>query len=375
LGDLTAFESAVKKYVGQANWRPGVALPGLAVLQEASWKTRALAPAEVLSVRGDYFAHRRMMAEARPLLEEVAKTGAEIAATHEALGYFYFRNSDFTAAQDEMQRAIALGADDFLPYFVLGSLALRNVDESEADIRNARKNLEHAAELNPMFAPTFEALTQAYSRSAETLANAVTAAETAVRLEPGTRGYQLNLAYTLLNNGKTEQARAIAEKLEANAPKEDEHAVRLILEAIGEEEDWEKSEVHEGVSRTFGPPGGASAPGSGSIDASAVGSAAASAAAISHRQLGPPEWMAVEGPIAAVDCARSPELTLTMNLPRGPMELHAKDFGAVSVSGQSAASVPMIESCKSWTGRKVKIWFRMAQGQGFLGEMTKIYFY
>jgi hypothetical protein len=85
--------------------------------------------------------------------------------------------------------------------------------------------------------------------------------------------------------------------------------------------------------------------------------------------------MAVEGSIAAIDCARSPELTMTFDLPRGPMELHAKDFAAISVSGQSAASVPGLGTCKSWTGRKVKIWFRMAQGQGFLGEITRIYFY
>ncbi len=97
-------------------------------------------------------------------MEEAAKNGPEIAATHEQLGYIYFRNSDFAPAQEEMQRAIALGADDFVPFFVLGSLELRNVTESEDDIREARKNLERAAELNPIFAPTFEALTQAYSR-------------------------------------------------------------------------------------------------------------------------------------------------------------------------------------------------------------------
>ena len=96
---------------------------------------------------------------------------------------------------------------------------------------------------------------------------------------------------------------------------------------------------------------------------------------VSHRQLGPPEWMAVEGSIAGVDCAGSPELTLTVNLPRGPMDFHAKDFRAVSVSGQSAAAVPAIASCKNWTGRNVKMWFRMAQGKGFLGEIMRIYFY
>ena len=33
LGNLKTFEVAVKKYVGQENWKPGVVLPGLAGLQ------------------------------------------------------------------------------------------------------------------------------------------------------------------------------------------------------------------------------------------------------------------------------------------------------------------------------------------------------
>jgi len=314
-----------------------------------------------------------MMNEARPLLEEAAKTGPEIAATHEALGYFYFRNSDFAAAEEETKRAIALGADDFVPYFVLGSLELRDMTPSSESGRDARKNLEHAAELNPNFAPTFEALTQVYSRWAETQAKAVASAETAVKLDPEQRSYRMNLAYTLLNNGQMAQARAVAQKLADNAAsKEDERLAKSVLEAIAEEEEWEKSGVHEGAIRDFAPPGedANAANASGGPAGSSAGSGV-----VSHRQLGPPDWMAVEGAIAAIDCTHSPELTLTFNLPRGPMELHTKDFGAVSVSGPSAASVPAIGTCKDWTGRKVKIWFRMAQGQGFLGEITRIYFY
>jgi tetratricopeptide (TPR) repeat protein len=368
LGDLNTFESAVKKYVGQTNWRPGVELPGLTGLQSSSWKVRTLAPAEVLALRGDYFTHRRMMDEARPLLEEAAKSGPEIAGVREALGYFYFRNSDFAEAQEEMRRAIALGAEDFAPYFVLGSLELRSLAETEDDARDARKNLERATELNPTFAPTFEALTQAYSRSAETQGKALAAAEMAVKLDPESRSYRMNLAYTLLNNGKTTQARAVAEKLEATAESEDEkRSARSVLEAIADEEEWEKAGISEGTTTEFGPPGGSAA--------KAGGSSPAGGAPVSHRQLGPPEWMAVEGSIAAVDCARIPELTLTVNLPRGPMDFHAKDFGAVSVSGQSPAAVPAISSCESWTGRNVKIWFRMAEGKGFLGEIMRIHFY
>lgn len=377
LGDLGAFESAVKKYVRQTNWRTALELPGLEELDEVSWEVRPLAPAEVLALRGDYFTHRRMMDEARPLLEEAAKSGSEMVATHEALGYFYFRNSDFADAQEQMEGAIALGAADFVPYFVLGSLELRDVAGPGDYIRDARKNLERAAQLNPNFAPTFEALTQAYSRSADTQEKALAAAETAVKLDAESRNYRTNLAYTLLNNGKTEQARAVAERLEATAASdEDKRSARSVLEAIGDEEEWERAGVREGVTREFGPPGGGTAaPGEPPSSPTKMAGASTASAPVSRRQLGPPEWMAVEGSIAALDCSRSPELTLTLNLPRGPMDFHAKDFGAVSVSGQSAAAVPAIASCKSWTGRDVKIWFRMAQGQGFLGEIMRVYFY
>jgi hypothetical protein len=206
------------------------------------------------------------------------------------------------------------------------------------------------------------------------------AAETAVKLDAGSRSYQTNLAYTLLNNGLLEQARAVAEKLEATASsKEDARSAQSVLEAIADEEEWRKAGISEGTRTEFGPPGvdtgSRAAPGSGGSIAAAPTSSSTASAAVSRRQLGSPEWMAVVGSIAAVDCARSPELTLTVNLPRGPMDFHAKDFGAVSVSGESPAAVPAIANCKTWTGRNVKIWFRMAQGQGFLGEIMRVYFY
>jgi hypothetical protein len=85
--------------------------------------------------------------------------------------------------------------------------------------------------------------------------------------------------------------------------------------------------------------------------------------------------MAVEGSIAGVNCGPKAEVTLTLDLPRGPMDFHAADFGRVGVSGASVAAVPAIGTCKAWKGRSVKIWFRMAEGKGFLGEIMRVYFY
>jgi tetratricopeptide (TPR) repeat protein len=365
-GDFGGFGAAVKKYVRDANWRVGVVLPEVAGAN-GELRDRALASAEVLALRGDFFAHRKMPEPARPLLEQAVALGPELAATHEALGFYDFREGEFAAAEREMSRAIELGSQDFMAYYGRGVLLLRDFSESAETTREARAALEQAEKLNPMYAPTFEGLTQVYSRSAETQGKALAAAETAVKLDPESDSYKANLAYVLLNNGKAGQARVIAEKLltKSGVP-ENARMARSILAAIEEEEQWERERAALKLGGKDPAAGTAVAP-----DANRAG-----AQPTPRRQLGPPEWMAVEGAIAEVDCGRAPEVMVRLNLPNGPVDFRAADFGKVGVSGVSAASVPGIESCREWNGRRVKIWFRPAgSGKEYFGEIIRVYFY
>jgi tetratricopeptide (TPR) repeat protein len=365
-GDLGKFGERVKRYVHDANWREGVVLPG-ATNSAGDFRVRTLAPAEVLALRGDFFVRRKRMDAAGPLLREAVTLGPEIAATHEALGFYDFREGDFAAADEEMSKAISLGPASFLAFYCRGVLLLRDLSETEESTGKAREALENAALLNPMYAPTFEALTQAYSRSAETQGKALEAAETAVKLDPESRSYLTNLAYVLLNNRRGEEAREVVEKLQRSAGSpEERRATRSILEAIEEEEEWEKESAEEALGRLRVDGPQAAAP---DLSADVVHPA------ISRRQLGPPEWMAVEGIIGAIDCSHGAEVTVTLNLLKGPMDFHAADLGRVGVSGISAESVPDVASCKQWRGRRVKVWFRLVSGKDYLGEMIRIYFY
>ena len=193
------------------------------------------------------------MDAAGPLLEEAVALGPEIAATHEALGFYDFREGDFAAADEEMSKAISLGSASFLAFYCRGVLLLRDLSETEESTGKAREALENAARLNPMYAPTFEALTQAYSRSAETQGKALEAAETAVKLDPESRSYKTNLAYVLLNNRRGEEAREVVEKLQKSAGSpEERRAARSILEAIEEEEEWEKESAEQALGRLAG---------------------------------------------------------------------------------------------------------------------------
>jgi tetratricopeptide (TPR) repeat protein len=366
-GDLGRFGEAVKRYMREANWRVGVELPGQAKAA-GELSVRPLTPVEVLALRGDFFVHRKRMDAALPLLEEGVALGPDIAVTHEALGFYDFRDGNFTAADEEMSKAIALGSASFMAFYCHGVLQLRDFSEAEESTQRAQIALETAARLNPSYAPTFEALTQVYSRSTDLQPKALQAAETAVKLDPESRSYKTTVAYVLLNNRRAEEARAIAEKLERSADSlEEKRTAGSILAAIEEEEEWEKESAEESLGRlrVDGPPV-ATGP---DLSPDVVHPA------ISQRQLGPPEWMAVEGAISEVDCAHRPEVMLTLHMPKGPMDFHAADFERVGVSGLSAESVPALETCAKWPGRRVKVWFRSAPGKDYAGEIIRIYFY
>jgi hypothetical protein len=174
----------------------------------------------------------------------------------------------------------------------------------------------------------------------------------------------------LLNNGRAAEAGAVAQKLLASAESaDDKQAAHKLLDTVEEEQQWEKESEEQG-----------SMDGRRTDDAPTTGMASRSDAAPAHpamarRQLGPPEWMAVDGGIAAIECSHSPEVTLTLNLGKGPLSFHATDFRRVGVSGTSEEAVPELESCRQWAGRRVKVWFRWVRDQDYAGEITKIHFF
>ena len=368
-GDFERFGETIRKYVRNRDWRVGIALPA----QEStagSYVVRNVSPGEVLALRGDLMVHRGLLTQAEPIVEQAVELEPGLAAAHAALGFFYFRDSDFAAADEEMSKAIELGSTDFVAFYCHGVLLLRDSSAGEEATRKDRASLERAARLNPGYAPTFEALTQAYSRSVETQGKALEAAQKAVSLDPDSRTYRFGLAYVLLNNGRAAEAGGVAQKLLASAGSaEDTRAAHGLLDTVEEEQEWQKESEEQ-----------ARLEARGADDAPKTGAASPSEAASAHpatprRQLGTPEWMAVDGVIAGIDCSHSPEVVMTLNLGKGPLSFHARDFRRVGVSGVSEETTPGVETCRQWAGRRVKIWFRWVQGQEWVGEITKIYFF
>jgi tetratricopeptide (TPR) repeat protein len=370
-GDLASFGETIKRYVQQPNLRVGLALPA----QEAAaggYAVRSLSAAEVLAVRGDFFVHRKKMEQAQPLLDKAVEAEPNLAAAHEALGFFDFRDDDFVAADDEMMKAIELGSTSFLPYYCHGLLLLRDLTATQGDTDTASTFLERAAQINPQFAPTFEALTQAYSRSAGTQKQALEAATRAAQLDPTSPTYTINLIYTLLNNNRAREARDLADKLLAVASsQEDTRTARAVLQRVKEEEEWAKENEED----TQGSETATVAHAGAANGATPAASSVLARPEESRRRLGPPTWIGIDGPIGAIDCSHGSEMMLTLNMGNGSMTFHAENVARVGLSGVSEKTTPGMGSCRQWVGRHVKVWFRMVEGADYMGEILKIYFY
>jgi hypothetical protein len=83
--------------------------------------------------------------------------------------------------------------------------------------------------------------------------------------------------------------------------------------------------------------------------------------------------MAVEGLVRGIDCSHKPGITVTLSGGNRPLIFHAADFGAVGVTGAGEGALGL-DSCEKWKGRRIRIWFRKAQGKEYLGEITDLAF-
>jgi len=364
-GDLKHFGQVIEGYSRQRSFRVGVFKNG----QQAADKTyavRNLSGGEVLALRGDCATHRKMMEQARPLVEQAVQAESSLAIAHEALGYYLYRKQERSGADKEMRKAMELGSTSFVPPYYHGMLLLQEGLGSSEVLQEAIKSLEKATQINPQFAPAFEGLAHAYSGSPDTQKQALEAGIQAVKLEPTTHAYAINLVYLLLNADRDADARQMAQKIleKATSPEEAKTA-RELLERIKVHEQWV-------AQRKLQP----EAPATSVAITTAVTSAPAAqpvTASAAPVTVDPSTLMAVDGLIRRVDCSHKPAITLTLSGGNRPLVFHAADFGAVGVTG-AAEDVAGLESCEKWKGRRIRVWFLMAKGKEYLGEITNLAF-
>ena len=356
-GDLRHFGRMIEGYSRQSTFRVGLLKNGQQAADK-SYAVRSLPAGEVIALRGDCATHRNKLELAKPLVEQAVEVEPNLPLSHEALGYYLYRKGDESGADKEMKKAMELGSASFVAPYYHGMLLVHGGLTGPETAREAIQSFQKAAQINPQFAPAFEGLAQTYSYSPETQKQAVDAGIRAAKLDPTTRAYAVNVVHLLLNNNQDADAKQLAQRILAKAKSPEEiQTARDLLERVREHERWAMQR---------------NAPSSVTADASAPAEGQ-SMTVSSTPEVDPKTLMAVDGPVHEVDCAHKPAVTLSMIVGGSPVSFHAADFRTIGVTS-AAESVMSLESCEKWKGRRVRIWFRVVKGKGYLGEITNLAF-
>ena len=358
-GDLKKFGQVLETYVRLGNFYNGV-VKNSAEAVDRQATARPLPPAEVLALRGDFFAHHNRLEAAKPLLDEALKLDPSLPFTHSALGYFYYRKGDAEAVQKETREAIRLGDTSFFsPYLAATSMLQHGVlmsgSAGEGDsLHQAAALLEKSHQLNPNFAPTCDALANVYSVSPDKQKAAIGASIQAVKLDPTVPQYAAHLITLLLANNRDADAKVLADKLLASAftPSERQMAestVRMVAEHKSQGDDGSAAQTPASnpagtiVFQRRSAPNGAATSSDGASSATRSDRPAAAYQAVAG----------IDGVLADVDCSKSPTIAFALIANSGEIEYHIADVAKVVLANSSNGAVP---GCEQWNGRRVKLW-------------------
>ncbi len=389
-GDLKKFGGKIEGYARQQSFY-SARVKAPVELTEKDYATRALPAAESLALRGGFHLHMNRVNEARTMLEQAVELDPRLAAAHEGLGYFYYRQQDLEAANKEFGEAVELDSRDYLAHYYHAFLRLRGRIAGPEEFEEVRAGFEKTIQLNPEFAPAHAALSSFYLLRPETKQKALDAALRAAQLEPGELHYALSLGQVLLALNRETDARALAKQMQAAAktPVEvsmaqalasqiEQHQRLATLRRAEPEEDYPEesgeSTVPHGQAAgaakptTAGTPEGKAA----NKEEPAKAQETTPAAATAPRT---PRTYSMVGRIVELDCSTAPEITLTLTMGTITMRLHSADAAKIEYRLGERGSTAVANPCAKWKGRQAHISYTLTPGKQYDGEITTIYFF
>ncbi|HEX8502610.1 MAG TPA: tetratricopeptide repeat protein [Pyrinomonadaceae bacterium] len=227
--DTAGMEKELQRYV-QARTFQGKVVTFERKLEFDSQMTAApLTEAEAEGYLGDLLLHTNRPEEAAARLERALQLDPSLAAARASLGMARLRQKRYDDAKEELRKAVAAGAQNYLAhYYYAYALSREGTREdgyrqggyAPAAAKEMRDALRKAISLRPDFPESYHLLGWVNLVTGEQLDEAAANLKRALALAPGNQHYALVLAQVYLRQEKFDEARRTAEPLtrEGTAP-------------------------------------------------------------------------------------------------------------------------------------------------------------
>lgn len=203
-GDLRKLQSALDSYIGAGSYREFILNSAAASIDEKSYTSKVLAPADSDAVRADVLAGVNRTQDARTLIDSILKADPNNVAARETMGRIAFREHDVPQALKWYGEAVKLDSQSYLAHYYFAQISL--MQHGSGDDAAIESSLKQAIQLNPSFAPAFNELAMFYGMRHRNLDEANQMIVKAVKLDPSQIVYRMNGANLLMMAGSFDSA-------------------------------------------------------------------------------------------------------------------------------------------------------------------------
>jgi tetratricopeptide (TPR) repeat protein len=229
-GDLNVLAQDLVRYLGSSYFRE-VRMKSTPEFESTGYQTHMLSDAESAAIRGNFSVYRGRPAIAKPLVDEALRDDPNLALAHETRGVMEYLDGHRPAALAEINRAVALDPQNYLTRFLRATL-MEEDDAAYQTDDSVESDLRRSIQLNPDYAGAYGFLASYLAGQKKDLPEALSFAEKAADLEPGTWVYQFDLAEVLLRLNRPADAVAAGNRAitQATRPEDRERAKKFLAD-------------------------------------------------------------------------------------------------------------------------------------------------
>jgi len=372
-GDLKLFSQTIQTYVRKQQFTVGT-VKTIVRTDARSMEMREMPSAELAAYRALFYIHTRRPAEADVAIREALRLNPQLSLAYEAQGLQAYTKTQFAPAVESFAEATKLPGASFSAFYFDAASRLRAGIGSEEEHQQVIADLEKAVAMNPLFAPAYTNLASLYSGAPDTNAKAIQLARKAVDLDPANLQYTINFARVLLNAGKLEEAKSLAERINHAAwtPADKTNAQELMHTIADYEEQLRQAAERAEKLREAQA---AAIPVVVTPDITTSGAA-------DPRNLEPRRqpketrtlYMA-EGVIAEAECNSSSRGRVTLTVNHSAMRFLYSSLDKLAVVEGLDEDSGNAPACADWKGKRVRLFFYETKDRPYTGELQTVQFF
>jgi tetratricopeptide (TPR) repeat protein len=195
-GDLTQLQNALTHYISQGQFMMFKMNKAVAV-DESTFQKTTIPSTDANAIRADVMVYNQRTRDAETLIDSVLHEDPNNALAHETMGFLKFREGDKEAAKKWYGEAVKMNSQSYLAYYYFA--VMTTGADGEGRDPAIESSLRTSLQLNPNFAPAYDALARYYMSDSTKANEAHVMNLHAISLEPDNLNYRLNAAVVLMN--------------------------------------------------------------------------------------------------------------------------------------------------------------------------------